>query len=128
MAYHACKDNSVLPLYEYTSIDVHLLFDVSSRTWPLLFFLDLESWIVVLAYIFLIVPEISNERSILSYFSLGFPALFVDLCHDLVRYSLLDIALWSLLLEGFDKFFHVQFPIIYGSLLEMINDPFEITW
>ena len=128
MTYHVCKDNGIFSLNEYTSIDVHLLFDVTSCTWPLLFFLDLESWVVVLAYILLIVPEISNEWSILSYFSLGFPALFVDLCHDLVRYPLLDIALWSLLLEGFDQFFHVQFPIVYGSFLEMINYPFEITW
>jgi len=127
MAYHITKDYRIFTLNKGSSITIHFLFDTSSQTGFVLHLIDLESLIIVLSNTILVVPEVSNERSVLTILSLEFPDS-VHFLHCLVTNSQLYIFTWTFefISEWLYEVPHTLSFIINSGLFKVVNDPLEI--
>jgi len=86
MTDHVTEDDSIFTFNESSSVAIHFLFDTASQACLVFHLVDLESLIVILSNTILVVPEVSNERSVLTVFSLILPDI-VDFFHYLIRNS-----------------------------------------
>ena len=117
----------VEPLLEGTLVVANLLSGLSSHVWTVLRLRELKCLVVVRTDRILVRPKHSDERSIASLFSLGFPAVIVDLDHNFVFHSSAHVRLRSFT-EFFNKVLLALLLVIYCCLLEMVYNPLVIRW
>jgi hypothetical protein len=84
---------------------------------------DSFEWGVVIFV--LIAPELTDETSVLSLFSLTLPAMSINRIHLLLTYSCYHI-LWSSLPELLSEVGDVLLLIVNSRLLPNVNDPFKV--
>ena len=87
--------HSVISLLESSLIVTDLLSSLTSHIGSVLGLRELERLKVVWAYAILVRPKHSDERSVATLFSLVFPAVVVDLDHNLILDPLADFDLSS---------------------------------
>lgn len=127
MTNHITQDDCIFTFNESSSVAIHFLLNTASQACFVLHLINLESLVIILTNAILVVPEVSNERSVLTYFSLVLPNV-VHFFHCLIRNSILYIWVWTFefISEWFDEIFHSLSFIVDSWLLEVINDPFKI--
>ena len=117
----------VLSFLESTLVVADLLSGLSSDVRTILGLSELEGLVVVWAYTILVRPKHPDERSIASLLSLVFPAEVVNLNHDFLLYSLVDV-LGNSFSELINKILLALLLIIDGGLLKIIDNPLVIRW
>lgn len=119
------KLDSIISLLEGSFVVADLLTSLATDIWSVLWLSELESLVVVRSYAILIGPEHPNEGPVAPLFPLGFPAVVIDLDHDLVIDSLADV-LRCPFSEFLDKVVFALLLIINCCFLKMINDPLVV--
>ena len=129
MTNHITKDDRIFTFNKSSSIPIHFLFYTTSQTSLVFHLIYLESLIVILSNAVLVMPEVSNEGSVFSIFSLIFPDI-IDFFHYLIRNSHLYVCIWtfSFISKWFDEISNSLSFIVDSGLFEVINNPLEIMW
>lgn len=114
--------HSIISLLECSFVVADLLSSLTSHVGSVFGLRDLESLEVIRAYAILVGPKHSDERSVATLFSLVFPAVVIDLDHNLVLDPLADLD-WSSFSELLNEVLLALLLIVDSSLLEMVNYP-----
>lgn len=122
------KHKSGLSFHEAALVDQLFLSNVASQILFGLALLVREGLVVVGPDRVLVVPEIPDEGSVTPVLSVRFPAVIVYLFHDLVCHSFLHLWNSNSVSERLDDFQLALLAVIHCSLLEAVNDPFEVAW
>ena len=117
----------VISFLECSLVVADLLSSLTSDVGSVLGLRDLERLEVVWAYAILVRPKHSDERSVTTLFPLTFPAVVVDLDHNLILDPLAYFD-WSSFSELLNEVLLALLLVVDSSLFKMINYPLVIRW
>jgi hypothetical protein len=114
--------NGIVSFLKGSFVVANLLSSLSSNVRTILGLRQLEGLVVIWAYTVLVRPKHSDEGPVASLFSLGFPAVVINLDHDFVLYPLADIQRCPFS-EFLNKIFFALLLIVDSCFFKMVDDP-----